>query len=53
MHDMVEGVVGPIVGGELRHNKSPWGVVMNNMGAKERGEHVVQSFADRTSGWLI
>ena len=53
MHDMVEGVAGPIVRGEFRHEKSPWGIVMNNMRAKRRGEHVVQSFADGASGWLV
>ena len=53
MHDMVEEVARPIVRGELRHNKSPWRVVMNNMRAKGRGEHVVQSFADGASGWLV
>ena len=50
---MVEGVAGPIVRGEFRYEKSPRGVVMNNMRAKRRGEHVVQSFADGVSGWLI
>ena len=53
MHDMVEEVVGPIVCGKFRHEKSPWGVVMNDMRAKRCGEHVVQSFADGASGWLV
>ena len=53
MHDMVEGVDGPIVRGKFRHEKSPWGVVMNNMRAKRRGEHVVQHFADGASVWLV
>ena len=53
MHDMVEGVVGPIVRGKFRHEKSPWGVVMNNMWAKRRGERVIQLFADGASGWLV
>ena len=53
MHDMVEGVAGPIVRGEFRHEESPWGLVMNNMRAKRRGEHVVQPFADGATGWLV
>ena len=52
MHDMVEGVAGSIVRGKFRHEKSPWGVVMNNMVVKRRGEHVVQPFADGTNWWL-
>ena len=53
MHDVVEGVIGLIIRGEFRHDESPWGVVMNNMRAKRRGEHVVQPFADGAEGWLI
>ena len=53
MHDMVEGVVGPIVREEFRHEESPWGLVMNNMRAERRGEHVVQPFADGANGWLV
>ena len=53
MHDMVEGVAGSIVRGKFRHEKSPWGVVMNNMVVKRRGEHVVQPFADGASVWLV
>ena len=53
MHDMIEGVVGPIVCGEFGYEESPWGLVMNDMRAEMRGEHVVQPFADRTNGWLI
>ena len=34
MHDMVEEVVGPIVREKFRHEKFPWGVVMNNMRPK-------------------
>ena len=50
---MVEGVAGPIISGEFWHEKSPWGVVMNNMQAKRHGEHVVQPFADGANGWLV
>ena len=50
---MVEGVAGPIIRGKFRHEESPWGVVMNNMRAKRRGEHVVQPFADGASVWLV
>ena len=53
MHDMVKGVTRPIVRREFRHEKSPWGIVMNNMRAKRRGEHVVQPFADGATGWLV
>ena len=53
MHDMVEGFAGPIVCGKFRHEKSPWGVVMNDMRAKRRREHVVQSFVDEANGWLV
>ncbi|KAL6347607.1 hypothetical protein AAG906_026135 [Vitis piasezkii] len=53
MHDMVEGVAGPIVCGEFWHEESPWGLVMNDMRAERRGEHVVQPFADGANGWLI
>ena len=53
MHDMVEGVTGPIVCGEFGHEESPWGLVMNDMRAERRGEHVVQPYADGASGWLI
>ena len=53
MHDMVEGVVGPIVRGEFRYEESLWGLVMNNMRAKRRGEHVVQPFTNGATGWLV
>ena len=53
MHDMVEGVAGPIVHREFRYEKSPWGLVMNDMGVERRGEHVVQPFADGATGWLV
>ena len=53
MHDMVERVAGPIVCGEFGHEESPWGLVMNDMRAEMRGEHVIQSFADGANGWLI
>ena len=53
LHDMVEGVTGPIVCGEFGHEESPWGLVMNDMRAERRGEHVVQPYADGASGWLI
>ncbi|RVW15436.1 hypothetical protein CK203_094702 [Vitis vinifera] len=53
MHDMIEGVAGPIVCGEFGHEESPWGLVMNDMRAERRGEHVVQPFADGANGWLI
>ncbi|RVW96450.1 hypothetical protein CK203_029629 [Vitis vinifera] len=39
-------VVGPIICGEFGHDESPWGLVMNDMRAERRGEHVVQSFAN-------
>ena len=50
---MVEGVAGPIIRGEFRHEESPWGLVMNNMRAKRRGEHVVQPFADGGTRWFV
>ena len=53
MHDVVEEVAGPIIRGEFGHDESPWGVVMNNIRAKRRGEHVVQPFADGANGWLV
>ena len=53
MHDMVEGVAGPIVCGEFGLEESPWGLVMNDMRVERRGEHVVQPFADGANGWLI
>ena len=53
MHDMVKGVTRPIVRREFRHEKSPWGIVMNNMRAKRHGEHVVQLFANGATGWLV
>ena len=53
MHDMVEGVAEPIVCGEFGHEESSWGLVMNDMRAERRGEHVVQPFADGANGWLI
>ena len=53
MHDMVEEVAGPIIRGKLWHEESPWGVVMNNMRAKKRGEHVVQPFADGATRLLV
>ena len=53
MHDMVERVVGPIVRGEFGYKESPWGLVMNDMRAKRRGEHVGQPFADGANGWLV
>ena len=53
MHDMVKGVTRPIVRREFRHEKSPWGIVMNNMRAKRRGEHVVQPFANGATRWFV
>ncbi|KAL6312228.1 hypothetical protein AAG906_020313 [Vitis piasezkii] len=47
------GVAGPIVCGEFWHEESPWGLVMNDMRAERRGEHVVQPFADGANGWLV
>ena len=57
MYDMIEGVAGPIVRGEFRHEKSPCEVVMNNMRAKRRGEHVIQSLlielVGGSLGWFL
>ena len=53
MHDMVEGVAGPIVCGEFWYEKSPWGLVMNDMRAERHEEHVVQPFADGVNGLLV
>ena len=53
MHDMIEGVVGPIVCGEFWYEESPWGLVMNDMRAEGRGEHVIQPSADGADGWLV
>ena len=53
MHDMIEGVVGPIVCGEFWYEESSWGLVMNDMRSERRGEHVVQPFADGATGWLV
>ena len=53
MHDMIEGVIGPIVYREFGHEEFPWGLVMNDMRAERREEHVVQSFADGANGWLV
>ena len=53
MHDTIEGVAGPIVCGEFWHKESPWGLVMNDMRAERRGEHVVQPFDDGANGWLV
>ena len=50
---MIEGVVGPIVCGEFGHEESLWGLVMNDMRAEGRGEHVVQPFADGATRWLV
>ena len=53
MHDMIEGVVGPIVCEEFVHEESPWGLVMNDMRAERRGEHVVQPLANGANECLI
>ncbi|RVW85608.1 hypothetical protein CK203_037578 [Vitis vinifera] len=53
MHDTIEGVAGAIVCGEFWHKESPWGLVMNDMRAERRGEHVVQPFDDGANGWLV
>ena len=50
---MIEGIAGPIVCGKLWYEESPWGLVMNDMRAEGRGEHVVQLFADEANGWLV
>ena len=52
MHDVIEGIVGSIVCGKFWYEESPWGLVMDDMRAEGRGEHVVQPFADGTSWWL-
>ena len=49
---MIEGIAGPIVCGKFWYEESPWGLVMNDIGAEGRGEHVVQPFADGTKKWL-
>ena len=53
MHDMVEEVTRPIIRRKFWHEESPWRVVMDNMRAKMRGEHVIQSFANGVEGWFI
>ena len=50
---MVEGVAGPIVCGEFGHEESLWELVMNDMRAERRGEHVIQPFADGANERLI
>ncbi|RVW37159.1 hypothetical protein CK203_111748 [Vitis vinifera] len=46
------GVAGPIVCGKFWYEESPWGLVMNDLRAERRGEHVVQPFADGTKSEL-
>ena len=53
VHDMIEGIVGPIVCGKFWYEESPWGLVMDDMRVERRGEHVVQPFADGANGWLV
>ena len=53
MHNMIEGIAGPIVCGKFWYEESPWGLVMNDMRVEGRGEHVVQPFADGANGWLV
>ena len=53
MHDMVEWITRPIIRRKFWHKESPWGVVMDDMRAKRRGEHVIQPFADKAKGWFI
>ena len=50
---MIEGVVRPIVCGEFGYEESSWGLVMNDMRAEGRGEHVIQPSADGADGWLV
>ena len=50
MNDMVERVAGPIVCGEFGHEESSWGLVMDDMRAEGRGEHVIQPSADEPMG---
>ncbi|RVW63590.1 hypothetical protein CK203_057382 [Vitis vinifera] len=52
VHDVIEGIVGPIVCGKLWYEES-LGLVMGDMRAKGRGEHVIQPFADGANGWLV
>ena len=53
MHDVIEGIVGPIVCGKLWYEESSRGLVMGDMRANGRGEHVIQPFADGPNGWLV
>ena len=53
MHDMIEGIVGPIVCRKFWYEESPWGLVMDDVRAERRGEHVIQPLADGADGWLI
>ena len=41
MHDVIEGIVGSIVCGKFWYEESPWGLVVNDMRAERRGEHVI------------
>ena len=51
MH-VIEGIVGSIVCRKFWYEESPWGLVMDDVRAERRGEHVVQPFANGTNWWL-
>ena len=53
MHDVIEGIASPIVCGKFWHEESPWGLVMDDMRAERRGEHVIQPFADGANRWPV
>nr|CAN78252.1 hypothetical protein VITISV_031953 [Vitis vinifera] len=52
MHDVIKGIVGSIVCGIFWYEESPWGLVMDDMRAEGRGEHVIQPSADGANGPL-
>ena len=50
VRDMIERIVGSVVRRKYWHDEPSWGLVIDNARAERRGEHVIQSPADRAGG---
>ena len=47
MHYVIERIARSIIRGEFRDDEPSWGFIFNNAMTERRGEHVVQTPADR------
>ena len=53
VHDMIERITCSVICHELQYHEPPWGLVVDDVRAKRRGEHVIQPLVDRAEHTLI